>query len=711
MRERRIHALKDIPGLTAVIAATAIIPVSATAAEQNDTTAKQLQEIVVEGQNTYTTRHGVTYVTNRNQRNGAANAYDLLGRLGMTEIQVDPRTNEVTTNSGQPVDYFVNGQPAKPGEVEGLWPAEIRKVEYLEAPSDPRFMGKQYVINYIVDVYKYGGYTRLSTKQHALFPFSGYNNYENVYSKMVYRKMTYGVSVGNLNADFSRHDDSGCTQRYRIPDGDGVTELTREEDMRSKGGRYDNWPVYLDATYRAGDNLWLYNAVAFTFDRTKGSRRVGNLTVSSFPDITSVSERLANRYKRSLAWQGVYYFGLPKGWSLTLNPQFTYRHSNNNSMYDNGVSDPIINDATENMYYGMLAVMAGKRLGDRHSIGIHATPSFTANNVTYEGTNPSATRYRELDGTLTLEYSFNSERFSSTNYAMLVYEHTKIGNITHTRVNPILRTITSFTPSSRHRLSLYAQYQPESPSSTDVSDAVVQQNELLYITGNPDLKTNHSVNVNLSYTWAPVNAFSATLFYDYYEYLDNILTVYDPYQGHFALMRTNVNNGHFMTNEAGLSATLRLLGNRLYVNARPTVRFYRSTGMYARTYSPFCLTATAAYYFGAFSISGYLQTMRGSLDNRTLVKTKTGNTHYIAGSWGNGSWNVQLSVHNFLNWGWKSSTTELDMDWFSQRTAELDGGNHFALNLSVSYTFGYGKKVSRSERSTRIGGGSSAILE
>ena len=152
MREKRIHALKDIPGLTAVIAAAAIIPVSATAAEQNDSTSKQLQEVVVEGRNTYTTRHGVTYVTNRNQRNGAANAYDLLGRLGMTEIQVDPRTNEVTTNSGQPVDYFVNGQPAKPGEVEGLWPAEIRKVEYLEAPSDPRFMGKQYVINYIVDV-------------------------------------------------------------------------------------------------------------------------------------------------------------------------------------------------------------------------------------------------------------------------------------------------------------------------------------------------------------------------------------------------------------------------------------------------------------------------------------------------------------------------------------------------------------------------------
>lgn len=182
MRERSIRPLKRVSRLSTVIAAaTAIIPVSATAAEQNDSTAKQLQEVVVEGQNTYTTRHGVTYVTNRNQRNGAANAYDLLGRLGMTEIQVDPRTNEVTTNSGQPVDYFVNGQPAKPGEVEGLWPAEIRKVEYLEAPSDPRFMGKQYVINYIVDVYKYGGYTRLSTMQYSRFPFSGYNNYENVY--------------------------------------------------------------------------------------------------------------------------------------------------------------------------------------------------------------------------------------------------------------------------------------------------------------------------------------------------------------------------------------------------------------------------------------------------------------------------------------------------------------------------------------------------
>ena len=131
MRERSIRPLKRVSRLSTVIAAaTAIIPVSATAAEQNDSTSKQLQEVVVEGRNTYTTRHGVTYVTNRNQRNGAANAYDLLGRLGMTEIQVDPRTNEVTTNSS-------TASPPSPGRSKACGRPRYARWSISRPPPTP----------------------------------------------------------------------------------------------------------------------------------------------------------------------------------------------------------------------------------------------------------------------------------------------------------------------------------------------------------------------------------------------------------------------------------------------------------------------------------------------------------------------------------------------------------------------------------------------
>ena len=33
--------------------------------------------------------------------------------------------------------YYVGPSPAKPGEVEGLWPAEIRKVRSLAPPAPP----------------------------------------------------------------------------------------------------------------------------------------------------------------------------------------------------------------------------------------------------------------------------------------------------------------------------------------------------------------------------------------------------------------------------------------------------------------------------------------------------------------------------------------------------------------------------------------------
>ena len=68
------------------------------------------------------------------------------------------------------------------------------KVEYLEHPTDSRFMGAESVINFVMKKYEFGGYTKLSAGEYLLI---GYQGDESLYSKFSYKRMTYDLYAGS----------------------------------------------------------------------------------------------------------------------------------------------------------------------------------------------------------------------------------------------------------------------------------------------------------------------------------------------------------------------------------------------------------------------------------------------------------------------------------------------------------------------------------
>ena len=151
---------------------------------------QELNEVVVEAQMQQTSATSSTYIPNKKQKSSAQNAVDLLQQLAIPQITINLVDNAVTSLSRQNVAIYINYLPASSQEVEGLLAADVRCVEYLDFPTDLRFNGSDHVVNFIMQRYEYGGYTKLTINENFLV---GFSNRASVYSKFAYKRINLSL--------------------------------------------------------------------------------------------------------------------------------------------------------------------------------------------------------------------------------------------------------------------------------------------------------------------------------------------------------------------------------------------------------------------------------------------------------------------------------------------------------------------------------------
>lgn len=195
---------------------------------------RELDEVVVEAQMQRTSPNTTTYIPTNKQKNASQNAIDLLRQMAITQIHINPINDAVTDNAGGDVAIFINYLEASKEELEGLRTTDVKKVEFLEFPTDPRFRGAQRVINITVQRFSYGGYTKLTTNENFLVGFSSRNN---IFSKFSFMKMTYDLYVGANNWN-NHHIGNTMKGVYSLKDADGIDyKLTRAEML--EGSHYN----------------------------------------------------------------------------------------------------------------------------------------------------------------------------------------------------------------------------------------------------------------------------------------------------------------------------------------------------------------------------------------------------------------------------------------------------------------------------------------
>ena len=114
---------------------------------------KELNEVVVEAQMQRTNAEVSTYIPVARQKNASQNAVQLLSMMSIPQISVDPVSQAVQTAHGENVSIFIDYLPATSEDLKGMKTQDVKKVEYYMHPSDARFQGAKYVINFVMQKY------------------------------------------------------------------------------------------------------------------------------------------------------------------------------------------------------------------------------------------------------------------------------------------------------------------------------------------------------------------------------------------------------------------------------------------------------------------------------------------------------------------------------------------------------------------------------
>lgn len=117
------------------------------------------------------------------------------------------------------------------------------------------------------------------------------------------------------------------------------------------------------------------------------------------------------------------------------------------------------------------------------------------------------------------------------------------------------------------------------------------------------------------------------------------------------------------------------------------------TGYYDISKTPFSINGSATYYLNNFYFQASYQTPSRTIQGNRGVYYKDRDFYQILAGWSKSGWNVRVTAINMFRNDWLGSTQTLTSPLYSE--VKYQGGNYYhrRINLSVTYTFNYGKKV------------------
>lgn len=485
---------------TIILSALASIPVYAQ--EQSDSLkTKELDEVVVQADRMNMNVNKVSYTPTKQQRNASANGTMLLQQLAIPQLSVNTLAGIVTMNTGEPVAFFIDGVPATENDVADMNTRDVLRIEVLDYPTDPKFRNSAHVVNYIMQKYEYGGYTKLNTTEMFLSCLSSYNTLN---SKLVYKKMTFDARAYYQYTN-SSHTGTDEIQHFRLPGydevaHDGITRLSILDNSKYIANRSS-------ASFRAlyqGNKTHFSSTLYWSFAEDISDRRSGTLQYS--PNLFDVDNWETNypSRKNNIRWSNEFFQELPLNWALAASFQLAYDHINQTKVRSEGDLSISNLTAKEDIWGTESEIDLSKSFNDVHNLSVELNSITYESNIDYFGSTSNKNKTSQLLLIPGVAYKLTPcDKFRLGFGVYATYYRSKASDVEERKLFPTVSFNLSWMPAPRHRIGALFNYSIDTPKGSQTNGILLQTDLLKWSQGTPDLRSYLTTTSQLSYTWNP----------------------------------------------------------------------------------------------------------------------------------------------------------------------------------------------------------------
>ena len=662
-----------------------------------------LEEVTVTANSTTLNKNKVSFFPSKKEKKMSNGGYNLLYNMPISVLSVDPLSKKISTNMGDGVAMFINGSPATSADVQNVMAQNVKKIEYLEQPSDPRFNNARYAINIVVDRYDKGGYTKVDGQQ-GFETVSG--NYS-LYSHYEQGKMVYDL-LGGYEYDKPSHIGETANTEYNFP---GLAIYKNDY----KYGKSKNNQTY--ATFRAkyiADSMIVANSVGVQFNRTPYRDLSGNTSITENSGI--VDEFAFDSYSKerlySLEWNGNYFFMLRNNFDLTTD--LTASYMNTTQDYDylaGGKGQDIFNDIDENAWNLKLNATLRKKIR-AVSLGLNLISSYNGNSIHYRGTTPSDVKVKDWYIMPRFVVNYSAGKFRINGKVGVSYEEATYNNEREVYFFPKSFISGGWNFNRKNSLSFSFEYSMFGNSLGMKSPNLVMTDNYTAIKGNPELKNFHFISPSISYNFVASKQATINFFSRWQYFKRPSVFIWEPMareNGGNVIVRSYTNAGYLSNLQFGVSGTLRLLDNSLFVKGSLAQNYFKQGGPMEINTWPVSLSCQVNYFIRNFSVSAFWE--KSSKYVSIFETKKRPQNYFLSLSYGFRNFITTFTCKNVFNNSWKTSESLYHSIPVNYNIQKFGNNYHRSFMLSLSYSFSYGKKTSMKDRVQKSGIPNTAIVE
>ncbi|MDE6085894.1 MAG: hypothetical protein K2G40_05785, partial [Muribaculaceae bacterium] len=163
----------------------------------------------------------------------------------------------------------------------------------------------------------------------------------------------------------------------------------------------------------------------------------------------------------------------------------------------------------------------------------------------------------------------------------------------------------------------------------------------------------------------------------------------------------------------GVNASTNLLNRNLYLSGQLAQLYVQNGKPYSIEHSWISYYIQALYYLGNFNFAISYQSANATdnYDSMSGLWTLQKDVLVVQAGWSNGRWNIIMTAQNLQRWNWRASHDTMSSTNYSVSRWTSNESRHAFVQLSATYTFGFGKKINHTNDISKQSGASSGILK